>query len=70
MSRIAQQIGRQVELYYRQIVFPVAKNHWVLIEMTPHPRGADQGEKSSHMIRNRGAIRMVMINTIFYAHPL
>ena len=37
MSRIAQQIGRHVQLYHRQIVFPVAKNHWVLVEMTPHP---------------------------------
>ena len=37
MSRIAQQVGNRVELYYRQIFFPVANGHWVLIEMTSHP---------------------------------
>ena len=37
MSRVAQQVGRRVQLFYRQIYFPVARNHWVLIEMIPHP---------------------------------
>ena len=37
MSRISQVVGNKVELYYRQIFFPVSKNHWVLIEMIPHP---------------------------------
>ena len=37
MSRVVQQVGRRVQLFYRQIYFPVARNHWVLIEMIPHP---------------------------------
>ena len=37
MSRVAQQVGSKVELHYRQIWFPVAEKHWVLIEMIPHP---------------------------------
>ena len=37
MSRIAQLAGSKAELYYRQIYFPVARNHWVLVEMKPHP---------------------------------
>ena len=37
MSRISQQIGRKVQLFYRQIFFPVARNHWVLVEMIPPP---------------------------------
>ena len=38
MSRITQQVGARVQLYYRQIYFPVERNHWVLIEMIPHPQ--------------------------------
>ena len=37
MSRIVQLIGSKAELYYRQIYFPVARNHWVLVEMKPPP---------------------------------
>ena len=37
ISRIAQLVGSKAELYYRQIYFPVARNHWVLVEMKPHP---------------------------------
>ena len=37
MSRIAQLVGKKVQLYYRQIYFPVGRNHWVIIEMLPHP---------------------------------
>ena len=37
MSRITQQVGSKVKLYYRQIFFPVSDDHLVLIEMIPHP---------------------------------
>ena len=37
MSRVAQNVGSEAELYHRQIYRPFAENHWLLVQMTPHP---------------------------------
>ena len=50
MSRVAQQVGRIVQLFYRQIYFPVARNHWVLIEMIPHPEALIKVGKCSNIL--------------------
>ena len=37
MSRVVQLVGSEAKLFYRQISFPVARNHWVIVDMKPHP---------------------------------
>ena len=63
MSRVAQSVGGQVELYYRQIFRHLPNNHRVLIELSPPPEAVIKARHLNIFIAKR--VNSIFVNLRF-----